>query len=182
MKWNLPNKITLARMLLIPVFLVVLMGGFWELQTARYISVAIFIVASATDALDGHIARSRHLITNLGIFMDPLVDKLLVSAALIAMVELGDLPAWVVIIIISRDSIINGLRFVAASQNIVMAAGNLGKTKTTVQMIMVVVVLSDIQIEIVQTIGFAFIIAAVVLTVVSGVEYIYKNLNVLKED
>lgn len=166
---------------MIPIFLVVLLGGFFEPQTARYVSVAIFIIASATDALDGYIARSRNLITNLGKFMDPLADKLLVAAALVAMVELGDLDAWVVIVILSREFIVTGFRVVAASQNIVIAAGNMGKAKTAVQMIMIIVVLANIQMEIVQTIGFAFVIASVVLTVISGIEYIYKNIGVLKE-
>lgn len=178
---NLPNKITLARVLMIPLFLVALLGGFFEPQTARYIAAGIFIIASATDALDGYIARSRNLITNLGKFMDPLADKLLVAAALVAMVELGDLPSWAVITILSREFIITGFRVVAASQNIVIAAGSMGKVKTTVQMLMIIVVLLNIQTEIVRATGFALIIAAVALTVISGVEYIYKNIEVLKE-
>jgi CDP-diacylglycerol--glycerol-3-phosphate 3-phosphatidyltransferase len=128
---NLPNKLTLLRIILIPVFIIVLMTGYY------YISAVIFIVASATDALDGHIARKYNLITNFGKIMDPLADKLLVVSALICLVELGDVAGWMVIVILAREFTVTGLRAVAAAQGIVIAAGWSGKIKTVLQMIAV---------------------------------------------
>ena len=122
MEMNLPNKLTILRVILIPVFLVVLLSDFIPGPLNRYIAIAIFIIASLTDMLDGHIARSRNLVTNFGKFMDPLADKLLVSAAMIAMVEMGSLPSWVVIIIISREFAITGFRILAIEANKVIAA------------------------------------------------------------
>lgn len=177
---NLPNKLTLFRVLLIPVFLVVLLTEIIpDISLRRYIAVLIFIVASATDAFDGHIARSRNLVTNFGKFMDPLADKLLVSAALIAMIDLGDLPSWVVIIIISREFIITGFRLLAVEQNIVIAAGFWGKIKTVSQMIMIILVLLNINNPIVKYIEIALISLAVIFTIISAIDYIVKNINVL---
>ena len=133
MEMNLANKLTTLRVVLIPVFLVVLLSNLLQEPFHRYVAVAIFIVASITDFLDGYIARSRNMVTNFGKFMDPLADKLLVCSALIAMVELEDLPAWVVIIILSREFAITGFRTLAMEANIVMAASWWGKIKTTTQ-------------------------------------------------
>ena len=131
---NLPNKLTIARVIMIPFFLVFLMTDFFE--AARYVALAIFIIASLTDMLDGKIARKYNLVTNFGKFMDPLADKLLVCSAMIAFTGMGIMPAWIVIIIIAREFIISGFRLIAAEKNVVIAAGMSGKIKTTVQMIM----------------------------------------------
>ena len=178
---NLPNKLTMLRVLMIPVFLVVLLGSFLPIETARIVAVIIFAVASATDFLDGYIARKYNLITNFGKLMDPLADKLLVCAALIAMVQLGDVAPWVVILIVSREFLITGFRTIAVEQNIVLAASNWAKVKTASQMIMIILVLLDIQIPTVQLLGQGLIWLAAALTVISAVEYIAKNRNVLKD-
>lgn len=178
---NLPNKLTIARVVLIPVFLVVLLGNVLGESLSRYVSVVIFIVAALTDTLDGYIARSQNLVTNFGKFMDPLADKLLVSAALIAMVELTLVPAWVVVVIISREFIVTGFRLVAANQNIVIAAGFWGKIKTATQMVMIVFVLLPFQNHIAMIIGNGFIFLSALFTIISAVEYLYQNRAVLKD-
>lgn len=176
---NLPNKLTMARVIMIPVFLVVLLSEFVPQPINRYIAVIIFMLASYTDYLDGHIARKYNLVTNFGKFMDPLADKLLVAAALISMVELGDIAAWIVIIIISREFIITGFRLIAVEANVVIAASWWGKTKTVSQMAMIIVVLSGIG-GIGNLFGQILIYASAMLTIISGVDYIVKNINVLK--
>ncbi|MCI2062543.1 MAG: CDP-diacylglycerol--glycerol-3-phosphate 3-phosphatidyltransferase [Eubacteriaceae bacterium] len=172
---NLPNKLTMLRICAIPVFIVVLLMGHW------YASAVIFILASATDALDGHIARSRNLVTNFGKLMDPLADKMLVTSAFIILVQTGDVAGWMVIIIIARELAITGLRTVAASEGVVIAAGKTGKIKTVCQMIAVILLL-------LQNWPFALIgipmdqimlWAAVVMTLVSGTEYIVKNWSIV---
>ena len=168
MEMNLPNKLTILRVLLIPVFLVVLISGLVPSPMNRYIAIFIFIVASLTDMLDGHIARSRNLITNFGKFMDPLADKLLVSSAMIAMVEMGDLPSWVV-------------RILAIEANKVIAASWWGKIKTTTQMIMVIYLLFGLKGFVFQVLGTILIVLATIFTIISGVDYIVKNIDVLKE-
>ncbi len=180
MEMNLANKLTTLRVVLIPVFLVILLAPLVETPWNRYIAVAIFIIASLTDFLDGYIARSYNMVTNFGKFMDPLADKLLVCAAMISMVELGDLPAWVVIIIISREFAITGFRTLAMEANIVIAAAWWGKVKTTVQMIMIIFVLLPLQGKGIIWIENALIILAVFFTILSGLEYIVKNKSVLK--
>ncbi len=177
---NLPNQLTLLRICMIPLFLVILLGGFLTPPFDRYIATAVFIVASLTDALDGYIARSRNLITNLGKFMDPLADKMLVAAALIAMVQLELLPAWVVVLIICREFIITGFRTIAASSGIVIAAGNLGKIKTIVQMVMIVFILIGFNGALADIITAILIWLSVIFTIISAAEYIYKNISVLK--
>lgn len=171
---NLPNKLTMLRIILIPVFIIVLMTGHY------YISAVIFVLAAATDALDGHIARKYNLITNFGKIMDPLADKLLVVSALVCLVELGDVAGWMVIVILAREFTITGLRTVAAAQGNVIAAGWSGKLKTTLQMIAITALL--LQNWPFSLIGFPFaeivLWAAVVMTIVSGVEYIVKNKSV----
>lgn len=177
MEMNLPNKLTMLRVIMIPVFLVVLLSGLVSEPLNRCIAVIIFIVASFTDFLDGHIARKYNLVTNFGKFMDPLADKLLVAAALISMVELGDIAAWIVIVIISREFIITGFRLIAVENGRVIAASMWGKAKTVSQMIMIIIVLSGIlQGSIINTV---LIYLAAVLTIISGVDYIVKNIEVL---
>ena len=176
MSINLPNKLTMFRVVLIPVFIVVLMSGLIAEPASRYIAVVIFCVASFTDYLDGHIARKYNLVTNFGKFMDPLADKLLVSAAMICMIELGMLPAWVVIIIISREFIITGFRLIAAEGGLVIAASWWGKIKTVTQMAMIIFMLLGVN----KVIGTILVVLATIFTVVSGVDYIVKNISVLK--
>ena len=144
MSMNLPNKLTMFRVILIPVFIIVLMAGVFSEPLNRYIGVAVFCIASFTDYLDGNIARKYNLVTNFGKFMDPLADKLLVSSALICMIELGMLPAWIVIIIISREFIITGFRLIAVENGVVIAASWWGKIKTVMQMAMIIVVMLGI--------------------------------------
>ena len=152
-------------------------GG--ENQTLRYVAAAIFIIASLTDMLDGKIARKYNLVTNFGKFMDPLADKLLVCSALICLVELKELPAWMVIVIISREFIISGFRLVASDNGVVIAASYWGKFKTTFQMIAVVLLI--VGIPALSMVTTAVVWIALVLTVISLVDYITKNVNVLKE-
>ena len=135
---NLPNKLTILRVIMIPFFVAALLYDGGANQNMRYVAAALFIIASLTDMLDGKIARKYNLVTNFGKFMDPLADKLLVCSALICMIELRELPAWMVIIIISREFIISGFRLVAPDNGVVIAASYWGKFKTTFQMIGVV--------------------------------------------
>ena len=176
---NLPNKLTILRVLLIPFFvlftLVDLVPGY-----SKYIAVAVFVIASLTDLLDGKIARKYNLITNFGKFMDPLADKLLVSAALICLASNGMLPAWIVIVIISREFIISGFRLVASDNGVVIAASYWGKWKTTFQMVMIIVLLLDFG-GIFDLIGQILIWVSLILTVVSLLDYLVKNKHVLSE-
>lgn len=176
---NLPNKLTILRVIMIPFFVLFLMMDGGTNSTYRYIAAAIFIVASLTDLLDGNIARKYNLVTNFGKFMDPLADKLLVCSALICLIELGQLPAWMVIIIISREFIISGFRLVASDNGVVIAASYWGKFKTTFQMVAVVLLIFNIPALSMVTTAVVWI--AVALTVISLVDYIAKNSNVLRE-
>ena len=176
---NLPNKLTILRVIMIPFFVVALLYDGGESQTLRYVAAAIFIIASLTDMLDGKIARKYNLVTNFGKFMDPLADKLLVCSALICLVELKELPAWMVIVIISREFIISGFRLVASDNGVVIAASYWGKFKTTFQMIAVVLLI--VGIPALSMVTTAVVWIALVLTVISLVDYIAKNVNVLKE-
>ena len=176
---NLPNKLTILRVIMIPFFVLALLYNGGENQTLRYVAAAIFIIASLTDMLDGKIARKYNLVTNFGKFMDPLADKLLVCSALICLVELKELPAWMVIVIISREFIISGFRLVASDNGVVIAASYWGKFKTTFQMIAVVLLI--VGIPALSMVTTAVVWIALVLTVISLVEYIAKNVNVLKE-
>lgn len=185
---NLPNKLTVFRVILIVPFVLFLLGGYTQwgwftsilggiLEYTDYIALAIFIVASLTDLLDGKIARKYNLVTNFGKFMDPLADKLLVCAALICLIELQRIPAWIVIIIISREFIISGFRLVAADNRIVIAASYWGKFKTTFQMVMVCLMIANIEALAVLTQIIMWI--AVILTVISLIDYLAKNKSVL---
>ena len=176
---KLPNKLTILRVIMIPFFVVALLYDGGENQTLRYVAAAIFIIASLTDMLDGKIARKYNLVTNFGKFMDPLADKLLVCSALICLVELKELPAWMVIVIISREFIISGFRLVASDNGVVIAASYWGKFKTTFQMIAVVLLI--VGIPALSMVTTAVVWIALVLTVISLVDYIAKNVNVLKE-
>ena len=137
---NTPNKLTVARMIMVPFLVVFLLTG-WGGEANRYISLILFVAASITDWFDGYLARKNHLVTNFGKFMDPLADKLLVCSAMICMIELGRLPAWFVIIIIGREFIISGFRLIAAENGIVIAANYWGKFKTVSQMIMIILLI-----------------------------------------
>ena len=172
---NLPNKLTIARVIMIPVFLVFLYLNNWGCE--KYIAVGIFILASLTDLLDGKIARKYNLVTNFGKFMDPLADKLLVCSAMICLIEMERIPSWVVIIIISREFIISGFRLVASDNHVVIAASYWGKFKTTFQMIMVCLMLANI--SALQLVTQIIMWIALILTIVSLVDYIVKNKNVL---
>ena len=176
---NLPNKLTILRVVMIPFFVLALLYNGGENQTLRYVAAAIFIIASLTDMLDGKIARKYNLVTNFGKFMDPLADKLLVCSALICLVELKELPAWMVIVIISREFIISGFRLVASDNGVVIAASYWGKFKTTFQMIAVVLLI--VGIPALSMVTTAVVWIALILTVISLVDYIAKNVNVLKE-
>ena len=174
---NLPNKLTVMRVILIPFFVAALLYDNGSSQTMRAVANVIFIVASLTDLFDGKIARKYNLVTNFGKFMDPLADKLLVCSALICLIQLGQLPAWVVIIIISREFIISGFRLVAADNGIVIAASYWGKFKTTFQMIAVILMIFNI--PALATVTMIMLVIAVVLTVISLVDYVAKNIEVL---
>ena len=174
---NLPNKLTVMRVILIPFFVAALLYENGSSQTMRIVANVIFIVASLTDLFDGKIARKYNLVTNFGKFMDPLADKLLVCSALICLIQLGQLPAWVVIIIISREFIISGFRLVAADNGIVIAASYWGKFKTTFQMIAVILMIFNI--PALATVTMIRLVIAVVLTVISLVDYVAKNIEVL---
>ncbi len=176
---NLPNKLTVLRVLLIPFFVAALLWQQGENMTLRYGAAGIFIIASLTDMLDGKIARKYNLVTNFGKFMDPLADKLLVCSALICLIELGEIPAWMVIVIISREFIISGFRLVASDNGVVIAASYWGKFKTTFQMIAVVLLI--VKIQALSVITDLCLWIAVALTVISLVDYIRKNHRVLTE-
>lgn len=177
---NLPNKLTTLRVILIPFFVFSLLYRGGEVAAFRYVAAAIFIVASLTDLLDGKIARKYGLVTNFGKFMDPLADKLLVCSALICLIELKQLPAWMVIVIISREFIISGFRLVASDNGVVIAANYWGKFKTTFQMLMIILLFLDLG-GVFVWIGQAVTWIALILTVVSLVDYVIKNKHVILE-
>lgn len=174
---NTPNKLTIARMILVPFLVVFLLTG-WGGEANRWICLAIFVAASVTDWFDGHLARKYNLITNFGKFMDPLADKLLVCSAMICMIELDKLPAWVVIIIIGREFIISGFRLIAAENGIVIAANYWGKFKTVSQMIMIILLMLDFG-GIFTVLTQIFIWLSVALTIISLLTYIMQNRKVL---
>lgn len=177
MGMNLANKLTMLRVVMIPAFLLVLFLAPEPMN--RYIAVIIFIVASLTDMLDGKIARKYNMVSNFGKFMDPLADKLLVMSALVSMVALKDLAAWVVIVILAREFAITGFRTLAMEANIVMAASWWGKVKTTTQMIMIPVLLLNLPFACMPVLEKLLVILAVFFTIFSGADYIIKNKQVL---
>jgi len=189
---NIPNKITLSRIFLIPIFIFILSvpfdWGMWDIGTTtlpvvHFTAAIIFIIASATDWLDGYYARKYNLITNMGKFLDPLADKLLVSAAFILLVELELAAAWIVILIISREFAVTGLRLVAAGEGIVLAASNMGKLKTVSQISAIALLLlhnypfSYIGIPL----DIIFLYIALILTTWSGIDYFIKNWHVMRD-
>lgn len=189
---NVPNRVTLARVFLIPVVILLLSlplhWGEWnigntDLPVSHFVVAVLFIVASATDWFDGYYARKHNLVTNFGKFLDPLADKLLVVSVLIVLVELGYAPAWIVIIIVGRELAVTGLRLVAAGEGVVLAAGSMGKIKTATQMIAAALLL-------LHNFPFSytgFPLATIMLyiatffTILSGYEYFYKNWHVMRE-
>ena len=173
---NLPNTLTSIRMFLIIPFVMIMQIA--PDGKGRFAALAIFIIASITDFLDGYIARKNHLVTNFGKFMDPLADKLLVSAAMICLVSMDRLPAWMVIIIISREFAISGFRLIAADNGIVIAASWWGKFKTVSQMIMIILLIANLG-GVFTVLENLFMWIALILTVVSLVDYIWKNKKVL---
>ena len=164
-------------MILVPFLVVFLLTG-WGGEANRWICLAIFVAASVTDWFDGHLARKYNLITNFGKFMDPLADKLLVCSALICLMDVGKLPSWAVIVIISREFIISGFRLVASDNGVVIAASYWGKFKTTFQMLMIIVLLLNFG-GVFVLIGQILTWIALILTVVSLVDYIVKNKDVI---
>ena len=177
---NLPNRLTVLRVCMVPVFVVFML---WDGlgSAAKYVASAIFILASMTDWLDGYLARKNNLVTDFGKFMDPIADKLLVCSAMICLVEKGALPAWIVIIIIGREFIISGFRLVASDKGVVIAASYWGKFKTVSQMLMVILLILDLG-GVFHTIAQVLMWIALVLTVVSLADYMVKNRSVLSGD
>lgn len=178
---NLPNKITMVRIILIPFFVFFMLTD--VVSYSKAIAAGIFIVASLTDMLDGHLARKYQLVSNFGKFMDPLADKLLVCSALICFVAIPEnpMPAWGVIVIVSRDFIISGFRLVAADSGVVIAASWWGKIKTVVQMVMSILLIVDFQGRVIDCVEYVFIYGAILLTVISLLDYLWKNWKVLDD-
>ena len=174
---NLPNKLTRFRVILIPFFVVFMLVDITLYD--KWIALAIFIIASLTDLLDGKIARKYNLVTNFGKFMDPLADKLLVCSALICLVALSKIPAWMVIVIIAREFIISGFRLIASDNGVVIAASYWGKFKTTFQMVMICLMIADV--TAISLLTTVVMWVALVLTVVSLVDYLVKNKDVMKD-
>ena len=177
---NLPNKLTILRIILVPVFVAVMLTNCFG-DNSRWVALAIFIIASLTDLLDGKIARKYNLVTNFGKFMDPLADKMLVCSALICLVELGRIPSWMVIIIVARDFVISGFRLVAAESGKVIAANYWGKFKTASQMVMICLLIADIQYGFFPLLSEIFKWIALILTVISLIIYLADNKDVMKE-
>lgn len=176
---NLPNKLTVIRMIMILPFVVIMLWG-EGLASGKWIALTLFILASLTDLLDGYLARKYNLVTNFGKFMDPLADKLLVCSALICLIELGRIPSWVVIVIISREFIISGFRLVASDNGVVIAASYWGKFKTTFQMLMICLMIADLGGVWKMLTQFCMWVA-LILTIISLVDYLWKNKAVMAE-
>ena len=178
---NLPNKLTVLRMFMVPIFVVFMLIPSLGGAANKYIALALFCVASFTDFLDGHLARKNNLVTNFGKFMDPLADKLLVCSALICLTALDKLAAWIVLIIIAREFIISGFRLVASDNGIVIAASYWGKFKTVSHMTMIIMLILDFQNNIYQFATGVVVGMGLALTVVSLVDYVWKNKQVLTQ-
>ena len=176
---NLPNKLTILRVIMVPFFVLFMLtdiGG----PANKWISLILFVVASLTDLLDGKIARKYNLVTNFGKFMDPLADKLLVCSAMICLIEMNKLDAWIVIVIISREFIISGFRLVASDNGVVIAASYWGKFKTVFQMAMIIVLIADLG-GFFDMIGTVLVWIALALTIISLLDYVLKNKQVLTQ-
>ena len=174
---NTPNKLTIARMIIVPFLVIFLLTG-WGGEANRYISLTLFVVASVTDWFDGYLARKNNLVTNFGKFMDPLADKLLVCSAMICMIDLKRLSAWFVIIIIAREFIISGFRLIAAENGIVIASNYWGKFKSASQMIMIIFLILHFD-GIFVILEQIFIWLSLALTIISLITYIWQNRTVL---
>lgn len=170
---NLPNKLTIVRIILVPVFLLIASLDF---KSSQYICAAVFVIASLTDSLDGYIARKTNQVTTFGKFMDPLADKLIVTSALVMLVQYHTVPAWAVVIIIAREFAITGLRTLAVSNGIVLAAGPWGKAKTVTQIVAITFALLKLPFY------MGLFWAAVLITLYSGIDYIVKNISLFKMD
>ena len=172
---NLPNKLTLLRVFMIPIFVVFMLVDITPFD--NWIALAVFILASLTDLLDGKIARKYNLLTNFGKFMDPLADKLLVCSAMICLVEMHIIPAWIVIIIIAREFIISGFRLIASDNGVVIAASYWGKFKTVFQMVMICLMIANI--PALRLLTDIVMWVALILTIVSLIDYLWKNKEVV---
>ncbi len=172
---NIANKLTLFRVALVPFFVLFMLTNFTPYN--RWIAFAIFLIATITDKLDGTIARKYNMITDFGKFMDPIADKLLVSSALICLTGTGEIPVWATIVIIAREFAISGIRLVAADNGTAIAASWWGKIKTIAQMGMIIIILTDL--DALRLPGQIIMYVAIVLTVISAVEYIIKNRKVI---
>ena len=201
MKMNLPNKLTILRMIMVPFFVAFILLS-PKVLWFKWIALAIFILASLTDMLDGKIARKYNLITNFGKFMDPLADKLLVCSALICLTDLNMIPSWITIVIIAREFIVSGFRLIAAEKGVVIAAGKSGKWKTAITMVMVCFMLCVVNGQgfvkqevpyasidafypiywVLYGSGFVLMIVALILTIVSMIDYLVKNKDVMKDE
>lgn len=177
---NTPNKLTVLRMIMVPFFVLFMLTGLGG-EASKWISLAIFVVASTTDWLDGYLARKLNLVTNFGKFMDPLADKLLVCSAMICLIETGKLAAWIVIVIIAREFIISGFRLIAVENGVVIAANYWGKFKTVSQMIMIILLIADLG-GIFSIMEAVFVWLSVALTIISLITYIWQNKNVLSAE
>ncbi len=171
---NIPNKLTFLRILMVPVFILFM---YLDFKNSNLIATFIFILASITDFLDGYLARRDNLVTNFGKFADPLADKILVSSAMLMLLEYNVIPAWGVIIIIAREFAVTGFRIVAASENITISASKLGKIKTVSQLISMIFLLTGIKSFIMP--GIILFYIAVIFTIISGADYFIKNKIVL---
>lgn len=177
---NLPNKLTVLRVIMVPFFVVFMLYPLAG-DASKYVALALFCIASFTDFLDGYLARKHNLVTNFGKFMDPLADKLLVCSALICLSSMGKLAAWITLIIIAREFIISGFRLVASDNGIVIAASYWGKFKTVSHMAMIIMLILDFQNKTYQFITGVVVGIGLVLTIVSLVDYVWKNKQVLTE-
>ena len=175
---NLPNKLTTFRVVLIPFFIFFLMTEL--IPYSKWIALAIFCIASLTDFFDGYLARKCNMVTNFGKFMDPLADKLLVCSAIIAFTAMDRMPAWIVIIIVAREFIISGFRLIAAEKGVVIAASYWGKFKTASQMFMIILFIINIDALFIP--GQVLMYIALALTVISLIDYIIKNKDVMKDE
>lgn len=175
---GLANKITISRILLVPLFMIFLLSA--PQPIGSYIAALIFGIAAITDTIDGYIARSQSQVTVFGQLIDPLADKLLVSAALISLVQLGRLSAWVAVIIIAREFAVSGLRLVALTENKVIPASIWGKLKTISQIIAIIIIIANVPYSVFGiSLGLMAIAVAVILTILSGIDYFTKSRNVL---
>jgi len=178
---NLPNKLTLARVIAIPFFVLLFYFGVNNVA-CRHFAALLYIAASLTDLFDGKIARKYNLVTTFGKFADPLADKMLVCSALILLTWIGLVPAWATIIIVARDFIISGFRIVAAEKGVVLAASKLGKFKTASQMVMTIIFIYNLNCPFLKIAGLVFLVIALILTIWSLIDYLVKNWYVMKDE